>query len=56
MQFYLRRQRNLTADVLQRAEKSGYKAVVFTVDTPVLGRRLANIGQKDKIMSKLLKR
>ncbi len=31
----------LTSQLIQRAEKNGYKALVVTVDTPILGRRLA---------------
>ena len=32
----------MTADLIHRAERAGYKALVITVDTPILGRRLAD--------------
>jgi len=39
-QFYLLRDRGMTADLLHRAEAAGYRAVVMTVDKlPVSGRR-----------------
>ncbi len=38
-QLYVHRDRELTADLIRRAEAAGYGAVVFTVDAPVLGRR-----------------
>uniref|UniRef100_A0A803KQY5 (S)-2-hydroxy-acid oxidase n=1 Tax=Chenopodium quinoa TaxID=63459 RepID=A0A803KQY5_CHEQI len=40
------RNREVSAWLVQRAEKSGYKAIVVTVDTPKLGRREANIKNK----------
>lgn len=55
MQFYLQKERIITADILKRAEKSGYKAVVFTLDLPVEGRRIGTMGNKDKY-AKLFKR
>ncbi len=42
-QLYVYRDRALTKSLVQRAEKVGYKALVLTVDTPVLGRRLADV-------------
>ena len=33
--------RALTLQLIQRAERLGYKALVVTADTPILGRRLA---------------
>ena len=41
-QLYVYRDRALTAQLVHRAEKAGYKALVITVDTPILGRRLAD--------------
>ncbi|MFL5737069.1 MAG: alpha-hydroxy acid oxidase, partial [Actinomycetota bacterium] len=38
-QLYVYPDRQLAADMLKRAEDSGFGAVVFTVDTPVLGWR-----------------
>ena len=41
-QLYVYRDQELTRNLILRAERAGYKAVVVTVDTPVLGRRLAD--------------
>jgi L-lactate dehydrogenase (cytochrome) len=38
-QVYVWRDRGLVRDMLERAEQTGYEAIVITVDTPVLGRR-----------------
>ncbi|KDO33746.1 hypothetical protein SPRG_01627 [Saprolegnia parasitica CBS 223.65] len=38
-QLYVFKDRELTRDLVVRAEKAGYKALVLTVDTPVLGSR-----------------
>lgn len=38
-QLYMYRDRSITLDMIDRAAASGYRAVVLTVDTPVLGRR-----------------
>ena len=38
-QMYVQRDRAHTLDLIARAESSGYEALVFTVDTPVLGSR-----------------
>uniref|UniRef100_A0A0E0DIK9 Signal recognition particle 14 kDa protein n=1 Tax=Oryza meridionalis TaxID=40149 RepID=A0A0E0DIK9_9ORYZ len=35
--------RNLVQQLIQRAEKAGYKAIVLTVDAPWLGRREADV-------------
>ncbi|KAH9625260.1 hypothetical protein KSS87_022170 [Heliosperma pusillum] len=45
--------RKLSAWLIQRAERSGYKAIVLTVDTPRLGRREADI--KNKMIAPQLK-
>jgi 4-hydroxymandelate oxidase len=41
-QLYVHKDRDLTKDLVGRAEASGYEAIVLTADTPVLGRRLAD--------------
>jgi 4-hydroxymandelate oxidase len=41
-QLYVHRDRGLTAELVERAARAGYRALVVTVDTPVLGRRLAD--------------
>ncbi len=38
-QLYVYRDRGLTASLVERAEQAGCKALVFTVDSPILGRR-----------------
>lgn len=39
-QLYCHRDRKITEDLIRRAEAAGYRAIVVTVDAPVLGRRL----------------
>ncbi len=39
-QLYVLRDRDLTAALVKRAHAAGYGAIVLTVDTPLLGRRL----------------
>ena len=41
-QLYVYRDRQLTKELVLRAEKAGYKALVVTADTPIVGRRLAD--------------
>src|SRR4029077_946467 len=41
-QLYVFRDREVTRHLVQRAEAAGAKALVVTVDTPVLGRREAD--------------
>jgi 4-hydroxymandelate oxidase len=41
-QLYLYRQREISAEVVQRAEAAGARALVLTVDAPFLGRREPN--------------
>jgi L-lactate dehydrogenase (cytochrome) len=38
-QVYVWRDRGLVKDMIERAARAGYEALVLTVDTPVLGRR-----------------
>lgn len=38
-QLYVYKDRAITASLVQRAEAAGFKAIVFTVDSPLLGRR-----------------
>lgn len=45
-QLYMYKRRDLTESIVKRAERSGYKAIVLTVDTPRLGRREADIKNK----------
>ena len=41
-QLYVYSDKSITANLVQRAEQTGYKALVITIDTPILGRRLAD--------------
>jgi len=38
-QLYVYRDRQVTIDLVQRAKAAGYRAIVVTVDSPVLGKR-----------------
>lgn len=42
-QLYVHKDRELTRSLIGRAEEAGYRAVVLTVDTPILGRRLRDV-------------
>ncbi|XP_052300509.1 peroxisomal (S)-2-hydroxyacid oxidase GLO4-like isoform X1 [Citrus sinensis] len=52
-QLYVFKKRDITATLVQRAERNGFKALVLTVDTPRLGRREADI--KNKMITPPLK-
>ena len=41
-QLYVYRNKSFTRELISRAERAGYRAIVLTVDTPILGRRLAD--------------
>jgi 4-hydroxymandelate oxidase len=41
-QLYVHKDRGLTRSLVERAQAAGYSALVLTVDTPLLGRRLAD--------------
>jgi 4-hydroxymandelate oxidase len=38
-QLYVYKDRDIATDLARRAERAGYRALVLTVDTPMLGRR-----------------
>ncbi|MCL7046147.1 hypothetical protein MKW94_029592, partial [Papaver nudicaule] len=42
-QLYVYKRRDVSAMLVQRAERNGYKAIVLAVETPKLGRRWAEI-------------
>lgn len=42
-QYYIRKDRETSFKMVRLAEKFGYKAIVLTVDTPVLGKREASM-------------
>ena len=52
-QLYVYKDKKITAELVQRAEQHGYKALVVTVDTPILGRRLADCRNKFNLPSYL---
>ncbi|APR84252.1 Glycolate oxidase [Minicystis rosea] len=41
-QLYVHKDRGFTKALVERAEAAGYRAIVLTVDAPLLGRRLAD--------------
>jgi 4-hydroxymandelate oxidase len=45
-QLYVYRDRDVTRDLVRRAESSGYRAIVLTVDAPRLGRRERDVRNK----------
>jgi (S)-2-hydroxy-acid oxidase len=45
-QLYVYKDRAVTLDLIRRAEKAGYAALAITVDTPILGRREADVKNK----------
>lgn len=42
-QLYVHKDRDFTAAMIARAKAAGYQAIAVTVDTPVLGRRCADV-------------
>ncbi|CAK8578335.1 unnamed protein product [Lathyrus sativus] len=42
-QLYVLKDRNVVTQLVRRAESAGFKAIALTVDTPILGRREADI-------------
>ncbi|XP_028267370.1 2-Hydroxyacid oxidase 1 [Parambassis ranga] len=53
LQLYIYKDRELTLSLVRRAEKAGYKAIFVTVDTPYLGKRLADVRNHFKMPSHL---
>ncbi|CAN7112512.1 unnamed protein product [Brassica rapa subsp. narinosa] len=53
LQIYVYKRRDVTAQMVKRAEKAGFKAIVLTVDVPKFGRREADI--KNKMVSPQLR-
>ncbi|PON93465.1 Alpha-hydroxy acid dehydrogenase, FMN-dependent [Trema orientale] len=52
-QLYVYKRRDICAQLVQRAERNGFKAVVLTVDTPRIGRRESDT--KNKMIQPKLK-
>jgi (S)-2-hydroxy-acid oxidase len=49
LQLYLFEEKEHSDKMIQRAKAAGYKAVVLTVDTPLLGRRILEIRNQFKL-------
>ncbi|OIW19112.1 hypothetical protein TanjilG_08912 [Lupinus angustifolius] len=52
-QLYVYKDRNVVTQLVRRAEKAGFKAIALTVDTPLLGRREADIKNRFTLPSHL---
>ena len=52
-QLYLYKNENITLDLIKKAERSGFKALVVTVDTPYLGKRNNDVRNKFALPSHL---
>lgn len=50
-QLYTHRSLEVTARMIQRVEESGYRAIVLTADTPLLGRRERDIRNKFELVN-----
>nr|XP_060641690.1 2-Hydroxyacid oxidase 1 [Anolis sagrei ordinatus] len=46
LQLYIYKDREVTKSLVRRAEKTGYKGIFVTVDTPFLGKRLDDVRNK----------
>ncbi|KAJ1845200.1 Hydroxyacid oxidase 1 [Coemansia sp. RSA 2708] len=49
LQLYIYKDREATRRLIERAQDAGYTAIALTVDTPFLGRRLADIRNRFKL-------
>ncbi|XP_055494923.1 hydroxyacid oxidase 1 [Leucoraja erinacea] len=49
LQLYIYKDRKVTASLVRRAEAAGYRGIFLTVDTPYLGKRLADVRNKFKL-------
>ncbi|XP_035698212.1 hydroxyacid oxidase 1-like [Branchiostoma floridae] len=52
-QLYVYKDRQVTRNLVERAEKAGYKAIFLTIDTPILGKRLEDTRNKFKLPAHL---
>lgn len=53
LQLYVFKNRKTTEDLVRRAEKAGYKGIMLTVDTPLIGRRYTDLRNDFKLPSHL---
>ncbi|NXK87763.1 HAOX1 oxidase, partial [Formicarius rufipectus] len=49
LQLYVYREREVTAALVRRAERAGYCGIFVTVDTPYLGRRIADVRNRFRL-------
>ena len=49
LQMHLFRDKTITINMIRRAEKAGYKALVITIDTPELGKKLTDYRNEFKL-------
>lgn len=52
-QLYIYRDRDVTRNLVKRAERAGFKALVLTIDAPIFGDRRADIRNKFSLPSHL---
>jgi (S)-2-hydroxy-acid oxidase len=52
-QTFIYKDRNVTRNLVKRAENNGFKAIVLTVDTPVIGQRFADTRNRFRLPSNL---
>jgi (S)-2-hydroxy-acid oxidase len=52
-QTFIYRDRNVTRNLVKRAENNGFKAIVLTVDAPVIGQRFADTRNRFRLPSNL---
>ncbi|KFP18287.1 Hydroxyacid oxidase 1, partial [Egretta garzetta] len=55
LQLYVYKDREVTKSLVKRAERAGYKGIFVTVDTPFLGRRIADVRNKFQLPPHLRK-
>ncbi|XP_033041541.1 hydroxyacid oxidase 1 [Trachypithecus francoisi] len=53
LQLYIYKDREVTKKLVRRAEKTGYKAIFVTVDTPYLGNHLDDVRNRFKLPPQL---
>ncbi|XP_073226387.1 glycolate oxidase 1-like isoform X2 [Cicer arietinum] len=51
LQLYVFKDRSMVTQLLRRAENAGFKAIVLTADSPVIGRREASIKNRSTLPS-----
>ncbi|KAJ2392954.1 hypothetical protein GGI23_005113 [Coemansia sp. RSA 2559] len=54
LQLYIYKDREATRRLIERAQSSGYSAIALTVDTPFLGRRLADMRNRFRLPPHLI--